>query len=101
MANTAKIYLHPNGFYFLDLGMINGERTGYAIGDTGVVRLKGDLLTDNISGCTEAFFDVFPLSKIDNAMMFATRGEQINVYEMEAVTALLNEKNEDFDGPES
>lgn len=102
MANTAKLYSHPNGFYYLDLGMIRGERTGYAIGDTGVVKLKGDLLTNNINGgCEEVAFDIFPLSKIDNAIMFSTMGTPVDVSEMETVMALLTEKNEDFDGPES
>jgi len=100
MANTAKLYLHPNGFYYLDLGVIRSERTGYVFGDTGVVKLKGDDLTNNLAGCEEVYFDIFPMSKLDNAMMFATIGDTTSLSEMEAIMALINEKNEDFNGPQ-
>ena len=101
MANTIKAYSNPNGFIFLDCGMIRGVRTGYALSDTGAVEITGDELTNNIASLEEAYFDAFLQSKVDNALHFTEVGKPVDKTGLNLIMALFTEKAEDFDGPEA
>lgn len=100
MANTVKAYKNYNGQIILDCGTLYGKPVQYVISDIGVIQVFGPAIVTDFTGMEEQYFDNFILSTLDNAMMYGNNGRKLTNDEITQLIVLVNEKIEDFDGPQ-